>query len=110
MTQQDLFRDAERRRDVGMANIAAGADNAVPGWNEDAYRLLTEFIVLARGKTFLAEDFVRYAKDRIVAPHDARAWGGPIQKAAKRRLIMNVGFGRAATSNMSPKTKWQERV
>lgn len=106
-TQQgDWVTEAERRRDIGIERASAHAEDESPGWNDRAYRLLLEYILIKRGASFLAEEFRLWAESRIEAPPDPRTWGKPIQAAAYKHLITRVGFAKANTSNRSPKALW----
>jgi hypothetical protein len=110
ISQADWVREAESRRDIGIANAAAGADGARELWCQEAYELLTKFLVEQGGEPFLAEVFVRWATERIEAPHDPRAWGKPIQEASRRHLIERIGYAPANSSNRSPKALWRKRA
>ena len=108
--QSDWIADAELRRDIGIEHAAAGANMAVEGWTDKAYQLLQDFLRVQQGVPFLAEFFVGWAKSRIEAPHDPRAWGKPVQRAARAGLIERVGYAKANSSNRSPKALWRART
>jgi hypothetical protein len=115
MTQGDWIteerRNAELRRDLGIDRATSHAAHDSDGWNDRAAGALCSFLIERCGEPFLAEEFVVYAVNRfgLQRPPDARAWGGPIRRAALARRIVKVGYAPANTSNRSPKALWQER-
>lgn len=85
---------------AGIATATRHADAVRPGWQDDAFTLLKNFIShhLHDGK-FTAEQFRQWAYDRnmIEPPPKESAWGGVIKRAAGRGLIKKVGWGEATT-------------
>jgi hypothetical protein len=114
MTQADWITEergnAELRRDLGIDRATSHAEHDSDGWNDRADRALFSFLIEQCGVPFLAEQFVDYALKRygMQPPPDARAWGGPVRRAALARRIVKVGYAPANTSNRSPKVVWQE--
>lgn len=97
---------AAARRDEGIERVSRKAGH---DWNEAALDRLRQFIA-GRVDPFLAEDVVYYAEAvGFRKPHDARAWGAVMQSAARRGLIVRIGYAKAKTSNLSPKVLWQRR-
>lgn len=99
---------AARRRDAGIERAVTHADKVVKNWQEIAYERLLEFLAGRDGAPFLAEEFRQWGRFKIPAPPDGRAFGGVIRRAATAGKIVNIGTGRAATSNSSLKILWQE--
>lgn len=98
---------AQSRRDEGIARVENHAEQLKARWREEAFAALKSFL-LERRESFLAESFIDWSRtNRISQPHDGRAWGGVFQRAIKFGLIEKVGFGLAATSNLSPKPLWR---
>jgi hypothetical protein len=108
-TQLDLLAQARKRRDRGLERVLTHAENVLTGWNMAADQVLDEYLVSIAGGTFLAEQFRQYAECKVGAPPDARAWGGPIRRAAIAGRIERVGWGMAASSNNSPKALWKAK-
>lgn len=95
------YHDAIERRDTGMEHAAMGA---APDWSGEA---MAAIIALPRGTEFLAEE-IRAGLDRLgITTRDRRALGPVIMAARRGGLIVPVGAGRAKTSNLSLKPRWQ---
>lgn len=107
-TQLDLLAQARKRRDRGLERVLTHAENLSIGWNMAADVALEKYLESIVGGTFLAEQFVTFARRIVGDPPDGRAWGGPIRRAAIAGTIKRVGYGLAASSNHSPKALWQE--
>lgn len=104
--EPDLFDAARKRRDDGMELVEDNANQTAPGWSAAAYAAIAEFC-RERPYPFLLEDVRQWSASRgIAAPHDRRAWGAVIRRAAKHGLVRKVGYAPAASSNMSPKVQW----
>lgn len=100
--------DAAKRRDEAIERVANHADALDPEWSDRAYASLIKFCCLYR-VPFIAEEVRHWAEglSLISPPHDARAWGAIIKRAAKDELIIKVGYAPAKSSNLSPKVQWQ---
>lgn len=104
----DAIDRASSRRDLGMERVAAKAERQVSGWQEAALDRLRLYLIRMQDREFLAEEFVRFATERgLPPPHDARAYGSVMQAAARKRLVVKVGYRLALSSNMSPKCLWR---
>lgn len=105
--QTTLF-SGETLRDAGIALACESAEAKEPGWNEQAYYLLREFIT---GCTvdFLCEDFRKYCeRNNLTAPPSLRAYGGIIAKAYKQGLIRKVGYAQVSNprAHMANCSRW----
>lgn len=58
-------------------------------WADSAYAYLVEWVrtVAKTGVPFSAEDLTDAATRKGIRAHDARAWGGVFQRAARRGVI-----------------------
>lgn len=100
-------RAAVIRREVGMDRVGAKVEALTPGWLDAAFVLLQRFAAEQR-KPFLTEDFRSWAHAHgLELPHDGRAFGPVLQRAARDGLIARAGFAPASSSNRSPKPLWQ---
>jgi hypothetical protein len=80
-------------------------------WARAADKLLDHYLSsTACDCSFLAEQFVQWAKTRIESPNDPRNWGGVISRAAHSKKIVRVGYAPAESSNGSPKCLWRARA
>jgi hypothetical protein len=99
-------------RDLGIMRSGSKADRVVPGWQGKALYCLERYLSqLPPRHEFLAEEFVHYASMAgLEDPPDGRAYGSVMQQAARKGLILKVGYRVALSSNLSPKTLWQRQV
>ena len=100
--------DAVRRRNEAIEKVSAHADELDPNWSDRAYSALTLYCTKAT-EPFIIEDVRAWAEGLglISPPHDSRAWGAVIRRAAGNGLVSKVGFAPAKSSNLSPKVLWQ---
>lgn len=99
---------ARERAEVGIDRVGRKADWLQDGWRASAYDWLRRWLLVKNGKLFLTEDFVQFAESQGLAkPHDGRAYGAVIQRAARYGLIRKMGYAPANSSNCSPKCLWQ---
>jgi hypothetical protein len=98
---------AHERADDGMKRAAEHAEDVRANWLTFAREELVTWLRTQRGP-FLAEDFVIGTHNSLPPPPDRRAFGLVIQSAARAGIIVKVGYALAATSNGSPKCRWQD--
>lgn len=104
--QLDLIAYAEQRRDHGIQRAVDHAERESEGWTDFAVSLLRSF-ASRQSAPFLAEDFVEWATNGLIAyPADGRAFGGVFQRAAREGIIRKVGYAPARSSNLAPKCTW----
>lgn len=101
------FDAAMEARDLGVQRAVDHANREESEWSGQALGLLIAF-AKERGGAFLVEEARAYAEAHgLPHPPDARSWGAVIRRAAAKRRVRKVGFGAAASSNCSPKVKWE---
>lgn len=87
--QLDIF-TARERRNKGILQAVTHADKVNTGWSEKAYGLIKEFLNVHVGP-FQTEELRSYAAlVDFTLPAHARAWGGPVAKAARAGLIRQI--------------------
>lgn len=99
---------AELAGSTGALLAASHADRKSQGWSEDA---LSFFELYANQKPdgFLTEDVRVWAeKMGFPPPPDERAWGHIAKKAAKKGMVVPIGYAKARSSNNSPKVLWSK--
>jgi hypothetical protein len=86
-TAEDLYT-------AGLTKAAEHADLLSDHWNDNAYKILLEF-VSKFDIEFMAEDIRQYAEQvrQFTAPASPRAWGGVIVRAKNNKIIESVGVG-----------------
>lgn len=80
-------------------------ENAGSEWRKQATYALDDYLLTH--EIFLVEDLRAFAEPFIGLPHDSRAWGGIIQRAAKAGKIRPDGVARAKSSHGSWKPVWR---
>lgn len=101
------FTAAMQARDLGVQRAADHANRVESEWTGQAIGLLVAFAKDC-GRPFLVEEARAYAEAKgLPQPPDARSWGAVIRRAAAKRRVRKVGYGAAASSNCSPKIKWE---
>lgn len=101
-------KDARDRRDEGIDRVSGKADRLHEGWKLEAFAYLESYVRRLRGVAFLSEEFAAWAQvEGLSAPHDGRAYGAVVQMGMRRGVIVQCGFRRARTSNLSPKVLWK---
>lgn len=80
--------------------------NAGPEWGETALECVLAYARSA-DSPFLSEDVRNAYADTIGRPHDGRAWGHVMRRAARLGAIRKVGYAAARTSNGTPKSLWE---
>jgi hypothetical protein len=95
--------------DEGMAQATDHADEVAPGWSETAGRLLEQFA--KANETFMAEELRQWAhgEQGLPTPPDPRAWGSVIQRAARRKVIVRVGYRstKVPPAHAKPMSVWR---
>jgi hypothetical protein len=105
MTQLALDLEARDRRDTSMARVQSKADRVCPGWVAQAESLLMRFL-LGRTEPFITEQFAEWAEGQgLPEPHDSRAYGPLMNRAARLHWIVKVGYRTDRWA--SPKTEWK---
>lgn len=91
-------------RDVGMARAERGAGS---DWQRLALGYLREYVALD-GAPFMAEDFRVFAEAHGLAPPaNSKAYGPLMMQAARLGIVRACGYAPAASSNGSPKVRWE---
>lgn len=102
-------RDAQR----GIDQAAAHADVHHHGWTDRAFEFVKQFAEQMRGRgPFIGRDIVQASKlTQLPQPHDDKAWGKPIQRAARASVIRRTldGKGTAPDPNRhgNPVPEWE---
>lgn len=105
MNQMSPPLSVKGRRDEGMARVGSKVDRLCPGWTAQAEALLSRFLRLHIGDGFITEEFGEWAEAMgLPEPHDSRAYGPLIVRAAKLGWVAKGGFKTDRWS--SPKTFW----
>lgn len=102
--------EAQKERDKGIAKAINHANEAIPEWEEKAYRMFKEWLSgWAPGHEFLIEDFRFSAEIKgLEKPPSSRSYGPLAIKAKKEGLIVSheTAKTRSKSSHRANAAKW----
>lgn len=83
---------ARASRDEGISRAVDRADRAVAGWSDLAFEFVKLYAQQNKGRRFIGRDITQAAKEwGLAEPTNEKAWGGPLQRAARAGVIRKVG-------------------
>lgn len=92
--QQSTIFEAIAERDIGIERVTRKANKTSPGWT-DAYYAFIRLYARNHSKPddrYSGEDIrAEYERRGMIPPHDWRAAGGPMKRAAREGLIVDTG-------------------
>src|SRR6185369_14696511 len=100
----------ERLRDAGIQIAKDHADAKNESWSETVYKMFLIFI--QRSEPFMAEDFRAFCDEhKMPPPPSLRAYGHIIVRAAKEKLIVQVGYGKTSNpkAHKTPANIWKRK-
>lgn len=108
MTEQLDIDFARKERDQGIERSVARADRASEGWSELALSWIKRYAREHRGERFIGRQIVLASRSwGLVQPPNDKAWGGPMQKAAKLGIIRKVGVAPDPNRHCNPVPLWE---
>lgn len=106
--QQDPARQARRAAQDGIDQAVAAAERSAPGWSTEAFAFIRKFAEQQRGKRYIGHEIVQASIAAGVAqPQNEKAWGGPIQRAARAKVITRVGYAEDPNRHGNPVPLWE---
>lgn len=98
---------AKAARDEGIQLAEGKANSEITGWSELALNYIKLFVLQRKGTTFTGLD-IRLASIEygLVQPSNSKAWGGPLQKAARLGIIKRVGTTADPNRHLNPVPLW----
>lgn len=102
-----LMNDVVARRDDAIERVAMKADLLDESWTDRAFSALMLYCSKSNA-SFIAEEVREWAEREMLIspPHDSRAWGQVMRRAAREGRIRKLGYKPAKSSNLSPKVLW----
>lgn len=102
---------ARREAQNGIDQAAEAADRHCTGWTERAFEFVKEFAEQMRGRgPYIGHDIVKASlQTDLPQPINSKAWGRPIQRAARARIIRKTERGYAPDPNRhaNPVPEWE---
>lgn len=100
--------DAKRLAQRGIDQAVAAADRELAGWSDDAFLFVRTYAEQNRGGNFIGHDIVNASVAAGVAqPPNPKAWGGPIQRAARLKIIERIGYAEDPNRHGNPVPLWR---
>lgn len=82
---------AQRLAQEGIQRAVDAADRAIEGWSDLALTYIRAYSTRNKGKEFIGYELVQQSiDDGVIQPPNAKAWGSPIQRAARKGYIVNT--------------------
>lgn len=104
----DVATLARRDAQKGIDHAAAAADQKHRGWTDEAFEFIRTYAKNMKGKQYIGHDIVAASCVRgILQPENSKAWGQPIQRAAREGLIKRVGFAPDPNRHTNPVPLWE---
>lgn len=104
----DASKLARRDAQTGIDQAVAAADRAVQGWSELAFDFVRLYATQRRGQRFIGHDIVKASEARgLIQPPNPKAWGAPIQRAAREGIIKRVGHAPDPNRHTNPVPLWE---
>lgn len=83
---------AKAARDEGISRAVDRAERAVSGWSDLAFEFIKLYAQQHKGARFIGRDITQAAKSYgLIEPPNEKAWGGPLQRAARAGVIRKIG-------------------
>lgn len=99
---------ARREAQAGIDQAVAAAERQLAGWVDTAYAFIALWCAQNRGARCIGHDIVQASIAKgVIQPANAKAWGGPIQRAAREGLIKRVGFDEDPNRHGNPVPLWE---
>lgn len=94
-------------KDTAIRLVSDNNERQNKGWAERAY----EFIKSVPTQEFITEEVRDHAyANGLERPHDDRAWGHVMKKAAANGLIVHAGYAPAPKAHHRPCPVWKRTV
>jgi hypothetical protein len=98
---------ARRAAQAGIDQAAAGADREISGWSTTAFEFIRSYAIAHRGQQYIGHDIVQASiAAGVVQPSNPKAWGAPIQRAAREGVIVRVGYSPDPNRHTNPVPLW----
>jgi hypothetical protein len=100
--------EARREAQEGIDRAVEAADREVASWSDNALAWVKLYATLNRGKRVIGADIVQASiAHKIIQPPNPKAWGGPIQRAARAGYIVKVGTAPDPNRHTNPVPLWE---
>lgn len=89
---QESRQVARKAAQEGIDRAVSCAEKKTPGWSDVALAFIRLHCQRNKGKTFTGFEIVQASIGYgVIQPPNSKAWGGPIQRAARAGLIVKAG-------------------
>jgi len=99
---------AKAQAQAAIDQAVAAADREITGWSDLALRFVRLYATQNKGRRFTGRDIVLASIEAgIIQPENQKAWGGPIQRAARAKFIVRVGTTEDPNRHNNPVPLWE---
>jgi hypothetical protein len=99
---------ARRAAQAGIDQAVEAADREITGWSDVALRYVRLYATQHRGAQFIGHDIVQASVAAgVIQPSNSKAWGAPIQRAARAGYIKRVGYAPDPNRHTNPVPLWE---
>ena len=92
----------------GIDQAVAAADRSIAGWSDCAFDFIRLWAAANSGKRVIGHDIVQASiAAGITQPPNSKAWGGPIQRAARVGWLKRVGHADDPNRHGNPVPLWE---
>jgi hypothetical protein len=101
-------RQAKRQAQAGIDQAVAAADRNIEGWSDTAYAFIEFYCAQNKGKRCIGHDIVQASIEKgVIQPPNSKAWGSPIQQAARAGLLKRIGYDEDPNRHNNPVPLWR---
>lgn len=88
----DAKKLVKRAAQAGIDQAVGAADRAAPGWSDRALVWIRQYTAKMGGRRLTGYELVQQSiGEQVEQPENPKAWGGPIQRAARAGYLVKVG-------------------
>jgi hypothetical protein len=99
---------ARQERDEGMSLAVERADRAISAWSELAIAWIRLYAQQHRGQQYTGRQIVLASRESgVIQPPNDKAWGSPMQRAARAGVIRRVGTVPDPNRHCNPVPLWE---
>lgn len=101
-------RKAKRDAQAGIDQAVSAANRQHDGWSDLGYAFIELYCSQNKGSRCTGHDIVKASVEKgVIQPGNAKAWGGPLQRASRAGLLKRVGYTEDGNRHGAPIPLWE---